>query len=142
MWFKQSVSIIIILIFDLHLINSCRYKYPDKHDPNKIRLCVSSRWVPWLNTTIGMVHENTTIFCNPLSLVHNYFTLINLSIPSYDGIVETEIIERSCDLVISVTNGIYFHHTYNKTIARKLPLVLAYPSSNPNILVIWSDKMR
>ena len=111
-------------------------------NPNKIRLCVSGRWVPWLNTTIGMVHENTTIFCNPLSLVHNYFTLVNLSIPSYDGIVETEIIERSCDLVISVTNGIYFHHTYNKTIARKLPLVLAYPSSNPNILVIWSNKMR
>ena len=44
--------------------------------------------------------------------------------------------------MISVTNGIYFHHTYNKTIARKLPLVLAYPSSNPNILVIWSNKMR
>ena len=41
--------------------------------------------------------------------------------------------------MISVTNGIYFHHTYNKTTA---PLVLAYPSSNSNILVIWSDKMR
>ena len=31
------------------------------------------------------------------------------SIPSYNGIIETEIIERSCDLVISATNGIFFH---------------------------------
>ena len=115
-----------VLIYYSININGCQYQYSDISNPNKIRLCVSSRWVPWLNTTIGMVHENTTIFCNPLSLVHNYFTLINLSIPSYDGIVETEIIERSCDLVISVTNGIFYHDTYNKTTARKLPLVLAY----------------
>ena len=36
-------------------IDNCQYKYPEKHDPNKIRLCVSSRWVPWLNTSIGMI---------------------------------------------------------------------------------------
>ena len=30
----------------------------------------------------------------------------------------------------------------NKTIAGELPLVLAYPTSNSNILVIWSNKMR
>ena len=141
MWFKQSISIIIILIFDLHLINSCQYKYPDKHDPSKIRLCVSSRWVPWLNKTIGMVDANTTIFCNPFSLVHNYFTLVNLSIPSYNGIVETEIIERKCDLVISVTNGVYFHETYNRSTIL-LPYILTYPSSNSEILLIWSNKMR
>jgi len=121
--------------------SDCQYRYPEKYDPARIRLCVSNRWVPWLNTSIGMIHENTTIFCESTSLVHNYFSLVKLAIPYY-GEIQTSIIEESCDLVISVTNGIYFHQTYNGTTSNLLPLVLAYPSQNPDILVFWSNKLQ
>jgi len=86
-----------------------------------------------------MIHENTTIFCDSTSLVHSYFSLVKLAIPYY-GAIQTSIIEESCDMVISVTNGIYFHQTYNGI--SNLPLVLAYPSQNSDILVTWSNKAQ
>jgi len=88
-----------------------------------------------------MIHENTTIFCKKNSLVHNYFTLVQLSIPSL-GEVHTSIIEESCDMVISVTSGLFFHATYNNSATKNLPLVLAYPFLNPDILVVWSNKLQ
>jgi len=93
-----------------------------------------------MGTSIGMLNENTTIFCNKNSLVHQYFSLVKLTIPSSQGAPDVDLIEQSCDMVISVTSGIYFHETYNASTT--LPLVLVYPSHYPDILLLWSDKIR
>jgi len=137
---RLAVTLSLLIVFVL-AVATCRYEYPEKNDPSKIRLCVSNRWIPWLNTSIGMIHENTTIFCQKRSLVHDYFTLVQLSIPSL-GEVHTSIIEESCDMVISVTSGLFFHATYNNSATKSLPLVLAYPFLNADILLVWSNKLR
>ena len=123
------------------LADCCRYKYAVKSDPAKIRLCVSSRYVPWRNETVrGMIHENTEVFCSKSSQVNKYFSLVNLTIPGVHKRIHVSLIERSCDMLISVTNGRFTHETYNQT--KDFPLVLAIPTNNTEILVIWSDKMR
>jgi len=86
-----------------------------------------------------MIHENTTVFCSKSSLVNNYFSLSDLQIPGDYNRIHVSLIEKSCDLLISVTNGRFTHDAYNQT--KDFPLVLAIPN-NTDILLTWSDKTK
>ena len=147
-WWSYFITIILLLNDNNNLFmiattaqqQQCIYNHPHRPDPNKIRLCVSSRHVNWINKTVkGMIHEKTTIFCSPKSVVTNYFTLINLTIPSSGNIIDISMIEDSCDLLISVSSGRFTYDSYHKL--KDLPLVAAIPTYI-DILLIWSDKMR
>jgi len=144
LWCLYYTTIIVLfnnnIYYNMIQAAPCIYNYPSRPDPKKIRLCVSSRHVNWLNKTVkGMIHEKTTIFCNPKSTVTNYFTLINLTIPSSGNIIDISRIEDSCDLLISVSSGRFTYDSYYKL--KDLPLVAAIPTYI-DILLIWSDKMR
>jgi len=85
--------------------------------------------------------HNTSLFCSTKSVVRNYFSLVNVPIDSQHSRIDVLLIERSCDLVISVTNGFTFYETFHSI--KNKPLVLAYPSNNySDILLTWSDKLR
>ena len=137
---RRLLSCALVILWCSILCECCRYKYLAKRDPSKIRLCVSSRYVPWKNETVrGMIHENTTVFCSRKSQVNKYFSLSDLRIPGAYKRIQVSLIEKSCDMVISVTNGRFTHEAYNKT--KDFPLVLAVPN-NTDILLTWSDKMK
>jgi len=127
----------------LQFAADCHYKYPKKINPRKIRLCSSQQWDPASQSLVidadPAVLQNSSLFCSRTSVVRNYFSLVNLPITSHSRI-DVAYIERSCDMVISVTNGLTFYDTFH-SITNK-PLVLAYPSNNSDILLTWSDKLH
>ena len=126
-------------MYSMSVSCDCVYQYTTEPDLKKIKLCVSSRHVSWKNDTVaGMIHERTKIFCSETSIVNDYFTLVNLTIPLKGNIIDAKVIESSCDLVISVTSGLFTYESYHKVAIR--PLVAAIPP-NIDILLVWSDKM-
>ena len=132
-------------------VSDCHYKFPKKINPRKVRLCSSqpSQWTgdaapvssqSLVGADIPVLH-NTSLFCSTKSVVRNYFSLVNVPIDSQHSRIDVLLIERSCDLVISVTDGFTFYETFHSI--KNKPLVLAYPSNNySDILLTWSDKLR
>ena len=105
----------------------CHYKFPKKINPRRVRLCSSQlpQWGndPEVEASLPALH-NSSLFCSTKSVVLNFFSLVNVSIDLTHSRSDVLRIERSCDLVISVTNGLTFYETFH--IIKNTPLVLAY----------------
>ena len=121
----------------------CHYKFPKKINPRRVRLCSSQlpQWGndPEVEASLPALH-NSSLFCSTKSVVLNFFSLVNVSIDLTHSRSDVLRIERSCDLVISVTNGLTFYKTFHSI--KNKPLVLAYPSNKSDVLLTWSDKLR
>lgn len=122
------------------------YNYTANQSVHKIDLCLTAgrsnssqlkaSGIP--DRSIDDGSSSPYFFCSPNSAVNKYFSLVNLRIPSDDGRIAVEDIERSCDVVISAgDNSVSFYNAFHKD--ESSPFVLAYPLINRNIFLDWSD---